>query len=833
MNRIVGMAIVVALAGCGQTSDSKKAPVESVSTSSVRSVTLALGGLRVRAPARASDVLRVERAHAPGVFVDVTAIGAREVTAVRKGNDRATYPDAFADTELVHVLANDRVEELRHVARPGEDRSLHYRIELGPGLQRLRVVSDFVEALDHDGVARLRTEVAYVVDSRGTKRTLDPTVELREGAWALDYAVDDHGLEYPITIDPAWTPTSFLAKERRNNALHVLPSGKVITIGGLASDGGTNTTEIYDPATSSWTSGGTLLVKHFAFASVMLSTGKIFIAGGGFGGAGIATKAELFDPVAGTSTALADSPDLVDLYPVALVLPGNKIFLTGSGGVQIYDVTTNTWTISSGAVARAAPTAAVFGTSKVLVAGGGIPGTSDKYLSSAQIYDATSATWKSAASMSTVRMKAETQTLSDGRVLVAGGWQGWTSAEIYDPSTDKWTATPPMKGKHAFAGSVTLSGGKILVVAGDEDAGVTDAVDLFDPATTTWVSAGIISSGRDDFALVALPAGKVLIAGGSNGAPTNIVEIFDPMAIGKACIGPGECASGFCVESVCCEKAACAADETCAGTGTPGKCARRNGEICTGDAGCASGHCADGFCCDTACTDVCAACDVSGQKGKCVPVAAGDAPHGKRTACPGSGVCIGKCGGVDPTKCTQFPGTAITCAAASCASGTESHVSGCDGAGACAKPITRACDAYECGPAACKTQCDGDADCASGNQCDLVSRKCVLAATCSDDHTVKSPDGNSKDCTPFRCVGSRCAEECTSSDSCVAGYACDTASKRCVVAATATEDSSGCGVGGRGTNDHGASAYLGALSALLAARFRRRRALNAVSIRSR
>jgi hypothetical protein len=66
---------------------------------------------------------------------------------------------------------------------------------------------------------------------------------------------------------------------------------------------------------------------------------------------------------------------------------------------------------------------------------------------------------------------------------------------------------------------------------------------------------------------------------------------------------------------------------------------------------------------------------VSGHLGTCGPIAAGDAPHGQRGGCAGSGVCAGACNG-SASQCV-FPGAGTACACA-LLSGS------CNGAGQCA-----------------------------------------------------------------------------------------------------------------------------------------------------
>ena len=71
-------------------------------------------------------------------------------------------------------------------------------------------------------------------------------------------------------------------------------------------------------------------------------------------------------------------------------------------------------------------------------------------------------------------------TLADGRVLVAGGerdtcgvdglcgetYVAIDSASLYDPATDAWTALPPMPEPRAGGAAVTLTDGSVLIVGG-------------------------------------------------------------------------------------------------------------------------------------------------------------------------------------------------------------------------------------------------------------------------------------------------------------------------------------------------------------------------------
>ena len=85
---------------------------------------------------------------------------------------------------------------------------------------------------------------------------------------------------------------------------------------------------------------------------------------------------------------------------------------------------------------RGGHVAVLLSTGEVLVAGGQ-PADGSPPLTSAEIYDPVSATWRSTTDLNTGRFAASAVLLMDGRVLVAGGFgpalQPLTTAEIYTP----------------------------------------------------------------------------------------------------------------------------------------------------------------------------------------------------------------------------------------------------------------------------------------------------------------------------------------------------------------------------------------------------------------
>ncbi|MBI2392138.1 MAG: hypothetical protein HYV09_21280, partial [Deltaproteobacteria bacterium] len=294
--------------------------------------------------------------------------------------------------------------------------------------------------------------------------------------------------------------------------------------------------------------------------------------------------------------------------------------------------------------------------------------------------------------------------------------------------------------------------------------------------------------------------------------------------LGKSCLGPDTCASGFCTDGVCCGVASCGEGKSCATPAARGRCAKLNGQTCAADAECGSGACADGVCCESRCGGQCEACDVAGFLGECRPIKG--APRAGRPACvAGTDVCSAtSCDGVRVDECAAFAREDTECRAQSCADGLATRPARCDGKGACPAVLTSPCNGYGCDPTTkdCRTTCAADADCFGDFRC--LESKCVRrGARCSPDGTaLVSADGVSASCSPYVCASDACRTKCGTTGDCQAGFVCDPGSLACVAPAGATEDSGGgCAVG---RTAGGPLPWLAALSALgLARRSRERR----------
>src|SRR4030095_1453773 len=146
-------------------------------------------------------------------------------------------------------------------------------------------------------------------------------------------------------------------------------------------------------------------------------------------------------------------------------------------------------------------------------------------------------TWSYTGSLDEPRYRHTATLLSDGKVLVVGGFSvgyALASAELYDPNTGKWNATGTLNGPRAGHTATKLKGGKVLIVGGFGGS-VLNGAELYDPDTRTWSAPGSLNEQRFGHTATLLENGKVLVAGGSaftygddGDVPAGTAELYDP-----------------------------------------------------------------------------------------------------------------------------------------------------------------------------------------------------------------------------------------------------------------------------------------------------------------
>ena len=119
---------------------------------------------------------------------------------------------------------------------------------------------------------------------------------------------------------------------RYRHTATMLTCGKVLLAGGIGAAGTLASTELYDPATGTWSMAESLSAARYRHSSTLLASGKVLVACG-IGAAGTLASTELFDPVTGTWSAVENLA--ASRYGhTATLLPDGKVLATGGGAVR-------------------------------------------------------------------------------------------------------------------------------------------------------------------------------------------------------------------------------------------------------------------------------------------------------------------------------------------------------------------------------------------------------------------------------------------------------------------------------------------------------------------
>jgi hypothetical protein len=136
--------------------------------------------------------------------------------------------------------------------------------------------------------------------------------------------------------------------------------------------------------------------------------------------------------------------------------------------------------------------------------------------------------------LATARKGHAAARLSDGRVLIAGGFTGAAvlgSTELFDPATNAITAGPALNVARAGLSATTLMDGKVLFFGGNDGVNDLASAEIYTPETQSiWPSATGAAIARRDHQAFLLPNNNaVLFVGGvSDDAAAASAELYLP-----------------------------------------------------------------------------------------------------------------------------------------------------------------------------------------------------------------------------------------------------------------------------------------------------------------
>jgi large repetitive protein len=254
----------------------------------------------------------------------------------------------------------------------------------------------------------------------------------------------------------AFSPTGPMSTPRESHTATLLPDGRVLIAGGMdAVDHAIASAEIYDPKTGTFSLTGPMHVARAFHTATRLSDGRVLVVGGNAGSwsydGPFLGSAEIYDPKTGTFNA-TDSMATPRGWQTATLLANGRVLVAGGEwartdlvSAEVYDPKTGKFSpTGSMTVGRVYHAAVPLLDGRVVVEGGGSDYSGGKFLASAELYDPKSGTWIATGPMADQRNFLTATLLTDGRVLVAGGFGAeapLASAEIFDPNTGMFSMT--------------------------------------------------------------------------------------------------------------------------------------------------------------------------------------------------------------------------------------------------------------------------------------------------------------------------------------------------------------------------------------------------------
>jgi WD40 repeat protein len=401
------------------------------------------------------------------------------------------------------------------------------------------------------------------VETMSTPRLFPSVTRLQDGTVLIAGGLDGMGgniLGTALIYDPAddslISTTGNMVGARYSHTATLLQDGRVLIVGG----GGTTVsylpdTEVYDPASKTFSSSGTdsLDTGRYVHTATLLDDGRVLVAGG-YGGptpAGPLNTFQVWDSgTFGTEGVMNEARQ----RPTATLLTDGTVLITGGSDVSWNYLDTaeifvpnggtfgGTFTNTNGTMklGRRAHASIRLPSGQVLIVGGAHNGV---LLSEAEIYDPVTQTFALTDVLNIARSSPQAAALSDGSILLVGGWKTYglnvtvpaKTAELYDlTDLTGFFSTSSLSAPRYAHGTTLMTDGEVLVAGGAQVGTpfptLLTTAERYDPITGSFRPTGSLNQPRYHFAETVLADGKVLIVGGLNGGNPGPGEIYDPIA---------------------------------------------------------------------------------------------------------------------------------------------------------------------------------------------------------------------------------------------------------------------------------------------------------------
>lgn len=298
-----------------------------------------------------------------------------------------------------------------------------------------------------------------------------------------------------------------------------------------------DTAELFDTVNHKFIAAGKMTTHRDRHTAFVLASGKVLVVGGvdtvlvplilfpGPAMPWILSSTEIFDPATASFSSAAPMQSARD-EPTTTLLPNGKVLVVGGGTdtAELYDPVTRKF-ISAGtaSASRYEQTATLLQNGKVLIAGGGS--------AQADLFDPATGQFTPTGAMKTNRIYDTATLLTDGKVLIAGGSEyarspALSTTEIYDPAAAAFTPGPAMTEPRAGHTATLLNDGRVLITGGSS----YELAEIFNPYINSFYPAAMMNESRRGQSATLLPDGQVLIAGGWDESykPIATAQLYDP-----------------------------------------------------------------------------------------------------------------------------------------------------------------------------------------------------------------------------------------------------------------------------------------------------------------
>jgi N-acetylneuraminic acid mutarotase len=359
-------------------------------------------------------------------------------------------------------------------------------------------------------------------------REFDAQARLSNGSVLAIGGVDNTGAvlgsaEIYSPADNNWALTGSMASARQLFDAVELTNGNVLVAGGIGTGGAVlGTAELYNPATRTWSSAGSLSVARLDHSATLLKSGKVLVTGGcTVSDCSVETGvSELYDPATNTWSKTGSLNTARAYHSAVRLNDGRVLAIGGSTGAaatscELYHPSTGVWSVAASTNApRFQSAASLLPNGKVLVMGGAITRFP---LNSAELYDPAANTWATTGNMTVGRYAHAATPLPDGAVLISGGvsqpiscgkdctgYIPTATAEIYNDAAGTFAPAASLSRPLAYHAATLLTSGRALTDGGISTTStccvvVPDAA-FYTPLTLTFSSTtlnfGLLQIGQ-------------------------------------------------------------------------------------------------------------------------------------------------------------------------------------------------------------------------------------------------------------------------------------------------------------------------------------------------